>query len=123
MIKRLSKRFTGKEYTAHCFRHTFCTRFLRYGKTLQDLETLMELAGHSSMMTTQGYLDLDENIRDERFGRVTEAHWASAGVSETGTVEQQVEAPSEGTEARDDDEPPLGTVVAVDRAPTLFDWS
>ncbi|GAH19597.1 unnamed protein product, partial [marine sediment metagenome] len=29
MIKKLSKRFTGKEYTAHCFRHTFCTRFLR----------------------------------------------------------------------------------------------
>ncbi len=121
--KRVSKRYTGKEYTAHCFRHTFCTRFLRHGKTLQDLQTLMELAGQSSMMTTQGYLDLDESIRDERFSRVTEAHWATAPKPEAGTVERPVEAPSEGTEASDDDEPPLETVVAVDRAPTLLDWS
>lgn len=123
LIKRISGRFTGKEYTAHCFRHTFCTRFLRHGKTLQDLYTLMELAGHSSMMTTQGYLDLDEKIRDERFSRVTEAHWASAEVTEATTDEQQVEAPSEEIEAADDDEPPLETVVAVDRAPSLLDWS
>ncbi len=123
ITKRLSRRYAGKEYTAHCFRHTFCTRFLRHGKTLQDLETLMELAGHSSMNTTQGYLDLDGKIRDERFNRVTEAHWATAPTPEAGTVERPEEASSEGTEARDDEEPPLETVVAVDRAPTLLDWS
>jgi hypothetical protein len=83
----------------------------------------MELAGHSSMMTTQGYLDLDEKIRDERFSQVTEAHWATAEVPEVTTDEQQVEAPSEEIEAADDDEPPLETVVAVDRAPSLLDWS
>ncbi len=123
ITKRLSKRFTGKEYTAHCLRHTFCTRFLRHGKTLQDLETLMELAGHSSMMTTQGYLDLDGKIRDERFSRVTEAQWATAEKAEATTVEQQVQAPSEATEICEDHEPPLEGPRAVDRAPSLLDWS
>jgi site-specific recombinase XerD len=123
MIKRLSKRSTGKEYTAHCFRHTFCTRFLRHGKTLQDLETLMELAGHSDLKTTQGYMDLDGRIRDERFSRVTEAQWATAPTPEAGTVDQPEEAPSERTEAPDDDDSSSDIVVAVDRAPTLLDWS
>jgi site-specific recombinase XerD len=75
VAKKLTRRYLDNAYTPHCFRHTFCTRFLRHGKTLQDLETVMELAGHSSMATTQGYLDLDGRIRDERFDKVTEAHW------------------------------------------------
>jgi integrase len=140
IAKKISKRYTGKEYTAHCFRHTFCTRFLRHGKTLQDLQTLMELAGHSSMDTTQGYLDLDEKIRDERFDRVIEAHWSTAGVDEAelevekeAEEEKEVEEeeaddeqdgePSKEVETFDDDGPSLETGVAVDRAPTLFDWS
>jgi site-specific recombinase XerD len=122
-IKKIARSHTGKEYTAHCFRHTFCTRFLRHGKTLQDLETLMELAGHSSIMTTQGYLDLDGKIRDERFARVTEAHWATAERTEVATVVQQEEAPPEATEICENNEPPLEGPRAVDRAPTLLDWS
>ena len=75
VAKKLTRRYVGRAYTPHCFRHTFCTRFLRHGKTLQDLETVMELAGHSDLRTTQGYMDLDGRIRDERYGKVTEAHW------------------------------------------------
>jgi integrase len=77
VARKLTRRYVGKAYTPHCFRHTFCTRFLRHGKTLQDLETLMELAGHSDLRTTQGYMDLDGRIRDERFERITEAHWSA----------------------------------------------
>ena len=126
ITKKISKRYTGKEYTAHCFRHTFCTRFLRHGKTLQDLQTLMELAGHASMETTQGYLDLDGKIRDERFDRVIEAHWSTAGVDGTGeegeAEDEQDGEPSKEVVTSDDDGPSLETGVAVDRAPTLFDW-
>jgi len=123
VARKISKRYTGKEYTAHCFRHTFCTRFLRHGKTLQDLQTLMELAGHSSMETTQGYLDLDERIRDERFSRVIEAHWSSAGMDEAGTGEHRDPSPPEEMVALVDDELSEDGCVVVDRPSTLFDWS
>ena len=123
VAKKISKRYTGKDYTAHCFRHTFCTRFLRHGKTLQDLQTLMELAGHSSMDTTQGYLDLDERIRDERFGRVIEAHWSSAEMDEPGTGEHRDPAPPEEMVAPLDDEPSEDGCAVVDRPSTLFDWA
>ncbi len=124
LIKKIARTHTGKEYTAHCFRHTFCTRFLRHGKTLQDLETLMELAGHSSILTTQGYMDLDDEIRDERFSRVIEAQWATAERSYAPTIVQQVEAPSEETEPpNDDDEPAMDVPKTVNPAPTLLDWS
>jgi integrase len=106
VVKRISKRCTGKEYTAHCFRHTFCTRFLRHGKTLQDIQTLMELAGHSSMDTTQEYLDLDGRIRDERFDRVIEAHWGTAGMDAEGTVGGRDGPPAEVQEEPGPRDPP-----------------
>lgn len=87
IAKALTRRYIGKVYTPHCFRHTFCTRFLRHGKTLQDLETLMELAGHSDLKTTQGYMDLDGKIRDERFDKISEAHWSAVEGTDSSMVE------------------------------------
>ncbi len=123
VVKRVSRRYTGKGYTAHCFRHTFCTRFLRHGKTLQDLQTLMELAGHSNMETTQGYLDLDGRIRDERFDRVIEAHWSTAGADAEETVEERDGPPAEEHVEPVDAEPTIEAGDALDRTSTLLDWA
>jgi integrase len=122
IAKRLSRQYTGNTYTPHCFRHTFCTRFLRHGNTLQDLETLMELAGHSSMNTTQGYLDLDGRIRDERFDRVTEAHWSAAKVSEEKNDERSDRSCLEEAEV-DKVEELIESGAPIDDPQSLLDWS
>jgi len=123
VVKGVSRRFTGKGYTAHCFRHTFCTRFLRHGKTLQDLETLMELAGHSSMGTTQGYLDLDGKIRDERFDRVSEAHWTAAGLDEDDGNGGHDPGSSEETRTEEEDCPSGDAIPTDDSVPSILDWA
>ncbi len=106
VAKKLTRWYIGTAYTPHCFRHTFCTRFLRHGKTLQDLETLMELAGHSDLKTTQGYMDLDGRIRDERFDKISEAHWSA--------VEKEVEdQESEEDDAEIFDEDPSTDEVVL----------
>ena len=107
VARKLTRRYVGKAYTPHCLRHTFCTRFLRHGKTLQDLETLMELAGHSDLKTTQGYMDLDGRIRDERFERITEAHWSAAEEAEDrDDADQGAVTSGEEVDPLTGDEPP-----------------
>ncbi len=125
VVRRVSRSFTGTPYTAHCLRHTFCTRFLRHGRSLQDLQTLMELAGHSSMETTQGYLDLDDRIRDERFQRVLEAQWRAAGAHEEAPAAGEAPLPTEASGDEEEAATPAteGTAPPPAGTPTLLDWS
>jgi len=48
----ISKKLNRRYFTTHTYRHTFCTRLVAAGV---DLRTVMYLAGHADLKTTQRY--------------------------------------------------------------------
>ena len=51
-----------EEYNVHMLRHTFCTRLVQEGK---DVKTIMELAGHESILTTQRYIHAHSQLKKD----------------------------------------------------------
>ncbi len=61
-IKRISK-VIGVKFSAHSFRHTFATRYLEKGGTIEALKSML---GHSSITTTEIYGKVtDKKVKDE----------------------------------------------------------
>ena len=68
-------------------------------------------------------IDLDGRIRDERFGRVTEAHWSAAGMNRDEGNGTQVPGSPDETQMEKEDGSPGGTGPMDDRTPSILDWA
>jgi site-specific recombinase XerD len=57
----------GKEFTSHVLRHSFATRLLEQGVSI---ETIQLLLGHGSRRSTQIYLHLTKPLQDDVRGQI-----------------------------------------------------
>jgi len=64
LIKQISKETIGKELSAHDYRASCFTHLHRSG---MDIYRIAELAGHSSIQTTQKYIQADEQDLSREF--------------------------------------------------------
>ena len=65
--KYVDKAGIDKRITPHSFRHRVLTEALR---KQVDLKTVMLIAGHSSIVSTQQYLHTDDNLMREAINKV-----------------------------------------------------